>query len=117
MSVYRPPPPVSKSDLLNAATRRLFEMMCTHSCIGCWILLSQLLFRALTPMASVFLMNLNLLLLAERSWKVQSRTMPIWHPVVQTFFCVSRMVHGAAAILSVVLWGKVMLLCGRGGWC
>jgi hypothetical protein len=66
--------------------------------------------QSLSPIVVVFLMNLNLLVLAERSWRVQFITMHVWHPVVQTFFCVTRVIHGAAVILSVVLWGKLAQL-------
>ncbi len=114
MSVYYYRP-FSKIDFLDAATRRLFQLMCTHSCIGLWILLTQYLFRNLSPIVVVFLMNLNLLVLAERSWRVQFLTMHVWHPVVQTFFCVTRVIHGAAVILSVVLWGKLAQL-AVAGW-
>lgn len=107
MSVYRP---FSKADFIDAATRRLFQLMCTHSFIGLFILLVQFLFRNLPTTLVVLLMNINLLLLAERSWRVQCLTMHLWHPVVQTVFCVTRMVHGALVILSVVLWGKVAQL-------
>jgi hypothetical protein len=107
MSVYRPS---SKADFVDAATRRLFQLMCTHSIIGLFILLVKYLFQNFPSMLVVLLMNLNLILLAERSWRVQFLTMHIWHPVVQTLFCVTRMVHGALLILSVVLWGKVAQL-------
>jgi hypothetical protein len=103
-------PLFSKADLLTAATRRLFHIMCFHSIVCCWILFAQLLLRLLTPTASVFLMNLNLLWLAERSWRVQSMTMRHWHPVVQLFFCVARIVHGAGVILSVVLWARMAVM-------
>jgi hypothetical protein len=107
MSVYRP---FSKADFIDAVTRRLFQLMCTHSIIGLFILLVQYLFRNFPSMLILLLLNLNLLLLAERSWRVQCLTMHLWHPVVQTFFCVTRMVHGALVILSVVLWGKLAQL-------
>jgi hypothetical protein len=112
MSVYVLPP---KSDLMTIATRRLFQLLCSHSVIAIWILVAQVHLHVVSPIMCIFLMNLNLLWLAERSWMVQAKTMLIWHPVVQLFFCVSRILHGAAVVLSVVLWAKIALLCAGGG--
>ena len=115
MSVTFPSP--TKTDLLSAATRILYNMMCTHMFINFFIVFVQVNLHLISPMATVFLINVNLLCLAERSWRVQSRTMPIWHPLVQLFFCVSRMFHGAVAIMAAVLWIRVALLCVRMGGC
>ena len=121
MSIALLPPPVvpqpSKNDLLCIATRRLFEFMCAHVLICCWILFFGVRLRLLAPAATIFLMNVNLLYLAERSWKVQASTMPLWHPAVQLVFCVARMVQGAAAILAAVLWLRVAVLCWVLGGC
>ena len=37
--------------------------------------------------------------------------MPLWHPVVQLFFCVSRMVQGVVFILTLVVWVKLSCCC------
>ena len=107
MSVHRP---AIKSDILVAATRRMIELMYFHSVIGLWIIVVQCLLRLLAPLACVFLMNVNLLVLAERSWKVQARSMLIWHPVVQLFFCVSRLLHGVAVFFSVMIWARLLVM-------
>lgn len=104
----------SKASLINAAVQRLFDITCSHAFLGCWILFAQVRLCLLSPMASMFLMNLNLLWLAERSWGIQSANMHIWHPVAQLFFCVARMVHGAGVVLSAVLWIRIAMLCAGG---
>ena len=116
MSIVFPPSP-SKSDLMTRASRSLFDLICVHSLVCCWILFAQIRLHLCTPTAGVFLMNLNLLCLAERSWRIQAKTMLIWHPVVQLFFCASRIVHGAAVILTVVAWAKMACMCWRKGGC
>ena len=107
----------TKADVMTRATRRLFNLMCVHSLVCFWILFAQNRLRLCSPTAGVFLMNLNLLLLAERSWRVQAGTMLVWHPVVQLFFCASHIVHGAAVILTVVAWAKMACMCWRKGGC
>ncbi len=104
----------SNAYLLNAATQRLFGIFQTHSILCLCILFSQWRLHFISPVASVFLMNVNLICLAERSWEVQARTMCLWHPVVQLFFCVSRMVQGATVILTAVVWVKILWLCVEG---
>ena len=108
MSIYIPP---TKSDLMAVATHRLFQILCLHSVIAIWILIAQIQLHFLSPMACVFLMNLNLLCLAERTWRVQAKTMLIWHPVVQLIFCITRVAQGALAVCSVLLWAKIAMLC------
>ena len=115
MSIVLPPP--SKSDVMTVATRNLFDLVCVHFLVCFWILFAQVRLHLCTPTASVFLMNLNLLCLAERSWRIQAKTMLIWHPVVQLFFCASRIVHGAAVILAVVAWARMGWMCLRVGGC
>ena len=110
MSHFHRPAP-SKADLMGAATRRMLDIFCSHVLITFWILFAQTRLHIITPTAGIFLMNVNLFCLAERSWRIQAKTMLIWHPVIQLFFCVSRMVHGAAAITSLALWGRVFMLC------
>ena len=112
MSIVLPPP--SKSDVMTVATRNLFDLICVHFLVCFWILFAQVRLHLCTPTASVFLMNLNLLCLAERSWRIQAKTMLIWHPVVQLFFCLTRIAQGALAIYSVLLWAKIALLCAGG---
>jgi hypothetical protein len=89
----------------------MLDIFCSHVLITFWILFAQTRLHIITPTAGIFLMNVNLFCLAERSWRIQAKTMLIWHPVIQLFFCVSRMVHGAAAITSLALWGRVFMLC------
>ncbi len=114
---YHPPQHSSKAELINAAVLRLYDILCSHVFVCCWILYAQVRLHLLSPTAGVFLMNVNLLWLAERSWKVQSRTMHIWHPIVQLFFCVARVVHGAGVILAACVWIKIVILCGRERFC
>jgi hypothetical protein len=119
MSVVRHPLRATniKADVLNAAVRRLYSLFCFHAFICVCIVFAQARLRVLTPTAGVFLMNVNLFWLAERSWKVQARHMHVWHPLVQLFFCVARLVHGAAAVFAACVWVKIVLLCvGVGGW-
>lgn len=106
-----------KSDVMFRATRRLFDLILLHSVVCFWILFAQARLRLCTPTAGAFLMNLNLLILAERSWRVQAKTMLLWHPVVQLFFCANRIVHGAAIVLAVFAWARMGLMCFRVGGC
>jgi hypothetical protein len=105
----------SKSDLMLDATRRLFDLIRFHVMVCVWILFFQVRLHLVSPIVSVFLMHLNLICLSERSWKVQAKTMHIWHPVVQLIFCTSRIAQGAAVILQAVLWLWVALLCVEEG--
>jgi hypothetical protein len=104
----------SKSDRMVIATRRLFDLIWFHAMICICILLVQVRLHLVSPIVSVFLIHINLICLSERSWKVQAKTMQIWHPVVQLIFCSSRMVQGAVVILQAVLWLRVALLCAEG---
>lgn len=106
--------PLPKSDLMAVATRRLFQILCLHSVIAMWILVAFVWLHFISIVVCILLMNLNLLCLAERSWRVQATTMLIWHPVVQLFFCLTRIAQGALAIYSVLLWAKIALLCAGG---
>jgi hypothetical protein len=100
----------SSSYLLDSALRHLIEIFWAHTLICVWILFVQWRLDLLSPIASVLLINVNLVCLAERSWWIQAKTMSLWHPVVQLFFCVSRMVQGVTVILAIVLWVKILLL-------
>jgi hypothetical protein len=108
---------MSKSDVMTVAVRKLFDLICVHFLMCVWILFAQTRLRLCTPMASAFLLNLNLLCLAERSWRVQAKTMLVWHPAVQLFFCTSRIVHGAAVVLAFAAWARMGWICFRVGGC
>ena len=106
----------SNAYLLNAASQRLFDIFRTHAILSVCIVFSQQRLHFISPIASFFLVNVNLICLAERSWVVQARTMCLWHPAVQLCFCVTRMLQGLAVILAAVAWVKILWLCveGRG---
>ena len=111
MSIYIPP---TKSDLVAVATHRLFQILCLHTVIAIWILVAFVWLHFISIVVCILLMNLNLLCLAERTWRVQAKTMLIWHPVVQLIFCITRVAQGALAVCSVLLWAKIALLCAGG---
>ena len=95
---------------MKAVTRRLVDIIFLHSFACGWIIFAQVQLRLISPIASIFLMHLTVLSMAELSWRLQANTMQIWHPVVQLCFCVSRMVHGLIAIMAAVTWAKVLCL-------
>ena len=91
------------------AARHLCDIMYCHLLVCGWILFAQIRLKILTPLFGIFLVHLTVLCMAERSWRVQSKTMRIWPPVVQLFFCVSRMVFGLIVLALIFAWARVVV--------
>lgn len=87
----------------------LLDIMYCHLLVCGWILFAQVCLQILTPLFGFFLIHLTILCMAERSWRVQSKTMRIWPPVVQLFFCVSRVIFGATVISLTFAWARLLV--------
>ena len=108
MSVARLRP--SNSHLMQVTVQRLFEIVLFYSLICGWIVFAQVYLNFLSPVVSTLLMHITVMVMAELSWRQQATTMHIWHPMVQLCFCVTRIIHGSLAIVTMFIWAKVFWL-------
>ena len=95
------------SKQMQVASRQLLAIMSNHLLVCSFILFAQVGLRLISPLVSILLMHVTLVRMAECTWSLQAKTMHIWHPAVQLFFCVSRMVYGAVGALVLFLWARV----------
>jgi hypothetical protein len=88
-------------------SRRLLDIAYCHLLFCGWILFAQVRLRIINPLIGLLIIYLTLVCLGERSWRLQAKTMHIWHPAVQLVFCVNRVVFGAVVILGAFVWGRI----------
>ena len=93
--------------LKRAASLQLLDIMSNHLIVCSCIVFAQAGLHLISPLVCILLMHVTLVRMAECSWSLQAKTMHIWHPAIQLFFCVSRVVYGAVEILVLCLWARV----------